>query len=92
MKVARMAEAYGKQCTPHISGSGLGYLYMMHFVSAVPNAGPFHEFKGFNNEIPLECLTSDLESHDGVVTVPTGPGSGIRIDPDYIAKHSLVNG
>jgi L-alanine-DL-glutamate epimerase-like enolase superfamily enzyme len=59
MKVARMAAVKNMQCTPHISGSGLGYIYMMHFVSAVPNAGPYHEFKGFNNEIPLQCSTSD---------------------------------
>lgn len=92
MKVARMAEAFGKPCTPHISGSGLGYLYMMHFVSSIPNAGPFHEFKGFNTEIPLECPTSDLVSHDGIVSVPTGPGSGTIIDPDFIAKHQPVKG
>ena len=90
MKVARMAEAFGKLCTPHISGSGLGYLYMMHFVSAVPNAGPYHEFKGFNNEMPFVCKTSSLSSDDGVVTVPTGPGLGIEIDPGYIAKHQIV--
>jgi len=90
VKVARMAEAFGMPCVPHISGSGLGYLYMMHFVSAIPNAGPYHEFKGFNNEIPLECNTSSLESDGGVVTVPSGPGSGIEIDPDFIAKHELV--
>lgn len=90
MKVARMAEAFGKECTPHISGSGIGYLYMMHFVSAVPNAGPFHEFKGFNNELPYECKTSKLESNGGVVTVPSGPGLGIEIDPDYVSKHKAV--
>jgi len=90
MKVARMAEAFGKDCTPHISGSGIGYLYMMHFVSAVPNAGPFHEFKGFNNELPYECKTSKLESNGGVVTVPSGPGLGIEIDPDYVSKHKVV--
>jgi L-alanine-DL-glutamate epimerase-like enolase superfamily enzyme len=92
MKVARMAEAFGKQCTPHISGSGLGYLYMMHFVSAIPNAGPFHEFKGFNNEMPFQCKTSSLSSNDGVVTVPTGSGLGIEIDPEYIIKHTPVKG
>ncbi|MCK5465576.1 MAG: hypothetical protein KAI95_21255, partial [Bacteroidales bacterium] len=91
MKVARMAEAFDKQCVPHISGSGLGYLYMMHFVSAVPNAGPYHEFKGFNREIPAECKTSSLESEEGVVTVPSGPGMGLDIDPDYISKHTPVN-
>ena len=92
MKVARMAEAKGKVCIPHISGSGLGYLYMMHFVSAVPNAGPYHEFKGFNNEIPITCPTSDLESHGGTVKVPTGPGLGLTIDPNYIARHKVVQG
>lgn len=90
MKVARMADAYGMPCVPHISGSGLGYLYMMHFVSAVPNAGPYHEFKGFNKSIPLKCSTSDLTSNDGVVTVPTGPGLGVEIDPDFIAKHKVL--
>ena len=90
MKVARMAEAFGKQCTPHISGSGMGYLYMMHFVSAIPNAGPYHEFKGFNKEMPFECKTSSISSDNGVVTVPSGPGLGIDIDPEYIAKHQVV--
>jgi L-alanine-DL-glutamate epimerase-like enolase superfamily enzyme len=90
MKVARMAHAFGKQCTPHISGSGLGYLYMMHFVSAIPNAGPYHEFKGFNNDMPFECKTSALTSHEGVVAVPTGHGLGIEIDPAYVAKHQAV--
>lgn len=90
MKVARMAEAFGKACTPHISGNGIGYLYMMHFVSAVSNAGPFHEFKGFNKELPYECKTSKLDSDGGVVTVPSGPGLGIEIDPDYISKHKIV--
>lgn len=90
MKVARMAEAFKKDCTPHISGSGLGYLYMMHFVSSIPNAGPYHEFKGFNNELPFECKTSSLTSDNGTVTVPTGPGLGIEIDPKYIKKHAVV--
>ncbi len=90
MRVARMAAARNKTCVPHISGSGLGYLYMMHFVSTVPNAGPYHEFKGFNKKIPLECDTSDLASHEGVVTVPTGPGLGVIIDPEYLAKHEVI--
>jgi L-alanine-DL-glutamate epimerase-like enolase superfamily enzyme len=90
MKVARMAAAFEKVCTPHISGTGLGYLYMMHFVSSIPNAGPYHEFKGFNNELPFECKTSPLSSNDGIVTVPTGPGLGIDIDPEHIAKHKIV--
>lgn len=90
MKVALMAHSLNKPCVPHISGSGLGYLYMMHFVSAIPNAGPYHEFKGFNKEIPFESKTSPLTSDDGVVQVPTGSGLGIEIDPSYIAKHKTI--
>jgi L-alanine-DL-glutamate epimerase-like enolase superfamily enzyme len=90
MKVALMANALGKICTPHISG-GLGYLYMMHFVSAIPNAGPYHEFKGFNTTIPFECKTSSLHTtDDGLIKVPTGPGLGITIDPGYIKKHEVI--
>ncbi|MDA1121220.1 MAG: mandelate racemase/muconate lactonizing enzyme family protein [Bacteroidetes bacterium] len=81
MKVAQMANALSKICIPHISGSGLGYLYMMHFVSAIPNAGPYHEFKGFNPDIPIECDTSDLKSNKGLVTVTSGPGLGVTVDP-----------
>jgi L-alanine-DL-glutamate epimerase-like enolase superfamily enzyme len=90
MKVARMAALFNKECTPHISGSGIGYLYMMHFVSAIPNAGPYHEFKGFNDELPYTCTTSTLASDEGIVTVPSGPGLGIDIDPQYVNKHKLV--
>jgi L-alanine-DL-glutamate epimerase-like enolase superfamily enzyme len=91
MKVARMAAALGKQCIPHISSTGLGYLYMLHFVSAIPNSGPYHEFKEFNNDLPYTCATSTLRSDDnGVLTVPTGPGVGVEIDPAYIAKHTVM--
>jgi L-alanine-DL-glutamate epimerase-like enolase superfamily enzyme len=40
----------------------------------------------------MECKTSDLDSDAGVVTVPSEPGSGIEIDPGFIAKHEVVKG
>jgi len=90
MKVAHMAEAFGKSCTPHMSGGGLGYLYMMHFVSALPNALAHHEFKGLNTRVRFECKTSPLSVDDGEIKVPTGPGLGVDIDPDFVKKHQLV--
>lgn len=90
MRVALMANAFGKGCTPHISGRDLGYLYMMHFVSAIPNALPFHEFKGFKTDVVFECKTSPLKSVNGVVKVPTGPGLGVDIDPEFVKKHQVV--
>lgn len=91
MQVARMANAFGKQCIPHISSTGLGYVYMMHFVTAIPNSGPYHEFKEFNDELPYHCATSTLRSDsDGVIKVPTGPGFGVEIDPDFLKQAAVV--
>ena len=92
MKVALMANAFGKKCTPHMSGGDLGFLYMMHFVSALPNALHHHEFKGFNTGTEYECETSPLQSINGKVKVPTGPGLGVELDPDFVKKHKVVKG
>jgi L-alanine-DL-glutamate epimerase-like enolase superfamily enzyme len=93
MQVARMANVFGKQCIPHISATGLGYVYMMHFVSCIPNSGPYHEFKEFNDELPYHCPTSTLRSDEnGAITVPTSPGFGVEIDPDFLKKCTVVTG
>jgi len=90
LQVARMAAAFGKTCTPHMSGGGLGFLYMAHFVSALPNATPHHEFKGLRTSVPFECRTSPLKVADGRIKVPTGPGFGVEIAPTFVAKHRPV--
>ncbi len=39
----------------------------------------------------MECLTSDLSiDGNGTIKVPTGPGLGVVIDPDFIARHEVV--
>jgi L-alanine-DL-glutamate epimerase-like enolase superfamily enzyme len=90
LKVARMAAALGKLCTPHMSGGGLGFLYMMHFVSVLANATPHHEFKGLKTSVAFACKTSPLKVVEGKIKVPTGPGLGVEIDPDYVSKHQPV--
>ena len=91
MRVALMAHSRGKSCTPHMSGGDLGFLYMMHFVSALPNALQFHEFKGFKTSTVYQCRTSPLKCIDGRVKVPTGPGSGVDIDPGFIRRHKAIS-
>lgn len=91
-KVALMAEVMGQKCTPHMSGGGLGFLYMIHFVSVLPNAMHHHEFKGLKSEVAFECKTSPLKVVDGMIQVPTGPGSGVDLDPEFVAKHQVVKG
>lgn len=86
IRVARMAAAAGIPCTPHMSDGGLGYLYVAHFASCVPNAGPFQEYKGRDDSLPVSSDTSSLNTAKGMLKVPTGPGLGVTIDPAFIEK------
>lgn len=83
LRVARMAHEAGLTCTPHMSGSGLGYLDAAHFASCIPNPVPFTEFKG-NADIPVSSESSSLKVKDGMVRVPSGPGFGVTIDPAFV--------
>ncbi|HEY2930252.1 MAG TPA: mandelate racemase/muconate lactonizing enzyme family protein [Acidobacteriota bacterium] len=92
IRVARIAAATGIQCTPHMSGGGLGYLYVAHFASCVPNAGPHQEYKGEEGTLPVHSETSSLKSENGMIRVPSGPGLGVTIDPDFVRRARLVSG
>jgi len=90
-QVARMAAAAGMPCTLHLSESGFAYLNVLHFASYVADPGPFQEFKG-ETGIPFTCDTSPLTCQNGTVRCPSGPGFGIRIDPDYVRQYQPVKG
>ena len=90
IKVARMAEAAGLECTPHMSGGGLGFLYVAHFASCVPNAGPHQEYKGEGDSLAVSSDTSLLKSERGMLKVPSGPGLGVTIDPALLRKAVIV--
>jgi L-alanine-DL-glutamate epimerase-like enolase superfamily enzyme len=91
MRVARMAEAAGLECTPHMSGSGLGFLYAAHFASFAPAHGPHQEYKG-TDELPVSSPTSPLRAEKGVVRVPSGPGLGVVFDSDFLRAARVVEG
>jgi L-alanine-DL-glutamate epimerase-like enolase superfamily enzyme len=91
IRVARMAAAAGIPCTPHMSGGGLGYLYVAHFASCLPNAGPYQEFKGTDDTLPVSSDTSPLTCVGGMLKVPSGPGLGVTIDPAYVKRATVVS-
>jgi L-alanine-DL-glutamate epimerase-like enolase superfamily enzyme len=98
MKVARMAEAAGLTITPHISGGGLGFLYMLQMVAVCPAAYDYHEFKMFTTRdangtiFQTESKGEKFESINGVIKAPTGAGIGVVVDPDYIRTHKVFTG
>jgi L-alanine-DL-glutamate epimerase-like enolase superfamily enzyme len=75
-RVAKMAALAGMPTTVHISG-GLGFVYMLHFASFTPDIGRYQEYKR-GIERYAEMFDPKLEIRDGKVTVPRGPGVGIK--------------
>jgi L-alanine-DL-glutamate epimerase-like enolase superfamily enzyme len=77
VKAARMAEAAGKPVTPHVSGGWPCYNTLL-FLSVIPNAGHYHEykhFKGLEDYVP-----GGLNVKDGRVRIPDGPGLGLALE------------
>lgn len=90
IRVARMAAVAGMSCTPHMSDGGLGYLYVAHYASCVPNAGPFQEYKGRDAALPVSSASSTLRCVNGMLTVPADPGLGVTIDPAFVNKAAAL--
>lgn len=88
LRVARMAEVLGRNCVPHISGRGLGSLYVTHFASLLPNTTDYQEYKGDPDPVPYEVTGKGgrFVAVGGRLPVPTAPGLGITFDPDYLAS------
>lgn len=74
-RVARMAAVAGMPTTVHISG-GFGFIYMLIFASFIPDIGRYQEYKR-SIERYSNRFTPALKIHNGAMTTPTGPGTGI---------------
>ncbi|MBC8871016.1 MAG: mandelate racemase/muconate lactonizing enzyme family protein [Planctomycetes bacterium] len=87
-RVANMAQVAGMPTTVHISG-GLGFVYMLHFASRTPDIGAYQEYKR-GVERYSQWFDPPLESKDGMLSVPTGPGVGIANIPELLKDAERV--
>ncbi len=76
IRVARMAQLAKIPTTVHISG-GFGFVYMLHFASCVRDIGGWQEYK-LGTERYAGWFDPPIAVRDGKMTVPTGPGVGIK--------------
>ena len=89
-RVAKMAQQAGKLVVPHSSHLSLITLFSLHFMAAIPNAGPFVEFTIEGDVNEGETIYSPaLEVKDGKVKIPDGPGWGVTINPAWLEKANL---
>jgi L-alanine-DL-glutamate epimerase-like enolase superfamily enzyme len=91
LRVAKMAQAGGKKLVPHSSHLSLVTLFALHLMSAIPSAGPFVEFSiEPSANANGQYYTPELKVVDGKVKIPDGPGWGVTINPNWLAKAQYV--
>ena len=92
LEVARMAAAAGLPCTPHSANRSLVTLCTMHLLGAIGNAGKYLELSIEGRDYyPWEegLFTGDpYVVREGHVTIPSEPGWGVEISPQWLAAAS----
>lgn len=90
LRVVRMAEAAGLPVTPHSANLSLVTLFTMHLLGAIPNAGKYLEFAIEGADYyPWQIglfRSSPYEIEDGKATIPSDPGWGVEIAPEWLDK------
>ncbi len=92
LRVARMAHQAGLPCTPHSANLSLVTLFTMHLLGAIPNAGKYLELsiEGADYYPWQEGLfvESPYAVQGGHVTIPSAPGWGVEINPQWLERAS----
>ncbi|TDF91993.1 mandelate racemase/muconate lactonizing enzyme family protein [Paenibacillus piri] len=87
MRVAGMAEEASMLCTPHNANKTMTLVFTLHMLGALRNAGPFMEYTIEHDPWAVDLFEdADLEVKDGKVSIPDGPGWGVRIRPEWLGK------
>ena len=90
IRVARMAEKFGKTIVPHNTQSGNNSVYILQFASCTKNIGPFMEYVWRRPQATPTWYKPDFRIIDGKIKIPTTPGMGIEIDPDFLRQASIL--
>jgi D-galactarolactone cycloisomerase len=96
-KIADMAEAFGVRYNPHVWGTGIAIAASLQLLAVVPThtptslapLQPMLEFDRTEHPIRQAILTSPIEHDRGIVRIPDGPGLGIEVNREAIARFAV---
>ena len=84
MRVAKMAQAKGKLCVPYSANLSLVTAFSLHLMGAIENAGKYVEFSIEPTVWTKKLFTPALTVIDEKVQIPSAPGWGIEMKPDWL--------
>jgi L-alanine-DL-glutamate epimerase-like enolase superfamily enzyme len=86
LRVAKMAAEADKPCVPHSANRSMVTVFTLHMMGAIPNAGPHVEFSIEPVGWTADLFSPALDTVDGKVQIPDGPGWGVEINPAWLEK------
>ena len=95
-RVADMAALHGVRLVPHVWGTAVCLAASLQFMAALPPnpprrnpIEPIMEFDRTENPFRQAVVQRPLEHHQGVMTIPDGPGLGIEINREALSTYAL---
>ena len=85
MRIAAHAEARGVRVIPHCWSTDILVAATLHVIAALRDC-PYLEYNVTDNPLRTELLAEPIRPSDGIVRVPDGPGLGIELNPETIAR------
>jgi L-alanine-DL-glutamate epimerase-like enolase superfamily enzyme len=86
LRVAAMAGKAGLKCVPHSANLSMVTVFTLHMMGAIPNPGPYIEFTIENDPWTKDLFQPELKVKDGKVEIPSEPGWGVTINPEWLAR------
>ena len=90
MRIADMAELYGRPVAPHLSvGQGGCIAATLHCDAALFNFHGMQEYQPSILPVANEFLVNPIVCENGFLKIPEGPGLGIDLDEDKLKYYSV---
>lgn len=89
-RIADMADMYYINLAPHNIGSPIETIATCHVCAAVPNFLAL-EFHHLDKPVWYDLVDGPPLIQQGYITVPEGPGLGIKLNEDVVRRHAKDN-
>lgn len=97
-KIATLCQIHNVRYSPHVWGGAIGLAAAVHFMAALidyPHTDhvPYPrllEYDVGDNPLRDDLLAEPLTPVDGAIPVPAGPGLGVELNPETVARYRLA--
>ncbi len=98
LKIQTLASAFGVLTIPHVWGSGIALATALQALAAMPPSPhtiypvpiqnePVVEYDRTPNALRDDLLVESIEFKEGYLSVPSGPGLGVTVNDEVLAKY-----